>query len=344
MEPPGRLPNSLGNDEHSAKALYFLSFSFIFHFLSLSFIFVHFRSFSFIFFDFLLFSFIFFHFLLLSFIFFHFVDFSFIFFHLFSFFHFLSFSFIFIFFHFLSCSFFLLVLVFFSGAQNRFFASIASRFPVKALMSKKIFLGPSRGYPIGPFFSLVYFVMCFFISVFFFNVFLCFVFFPLFFLFSFFLYFPFVFLFRKMFLPFSFCFSFSFSRVLKICGGTPGFLGKSAHSELALFALYLLVVTFPCGIVHILVMIRLRVVFGGRRVGQVPPSYQNRQISALDETADAPQSSLFFLLSALRSPLSSLLSPSQFYKYLSLFSRNRVARRSLAGRSRVFVRAALLFS
>ena len=43
--------------------------------------------------------------------------------------------------------------------------------------------------------------------------------------------------------------------------------GKSANSELALFALYWLVVTFPCGIVHILVMIRLRVVYGGRRVG-----------------------------------------------------------------------------
>ena len=42
-------------------------------------------------------------------------------------------------------------------------------------------------------------------------------------------------------------------------------------------------------------MIRLRVVSGGRRVGQVPPSYQNRQISALDETADAPQSSLLFI-------------------------------------------------
>ena len=46
-------------------------------------------------------------------------------------------------------------------------------------------------------------------------------------------------------------------------------------------------------------MIRLRVVYGGRRVGQVLPSYQNRQISALDETADAPQSSLFSLLSFL---------------------------------------------
>ena len=70
-------------------------------------------------------------------------------------------------------------------------------------------------------------------------------------------------------------------------------LGESAHSELALFALYWLVVTFTCGIVHILVMIRLRVVHGGRRVGQVLPSYQNRQISTLDVTADAPQSSLF---------------------------------------------------
>ena len=66
-------------------------------------------------------------------------------------------------------------------------------------------------------------------------------------------------------------------------------LGKSAHSELASFALYWLVVTFPCGNVHILVMIRLRVVYGGRRVDQVLPSYQNRQISALDETAEAPQ-------------------------------------------------------
>ena len=67
-------------------------------------------------------------------------------------------------------------------------------------------------------------------------------------------------------------------------------LGKSAHSELALFALNWLV-TFPCGKVDILVMTRSRVVYGGRRVGQVLPSYQNRQISALDETADAPQSS-----------------------------------------------------
>ena len=95
---------------------------------------------------------------------------------------------------------------------------------------------------------------------------------------------------------------------------------KSAHSELASFALYWLVVTFPCGIVRILVMIRLKVV-GERRVGQVLPLYQHRQISALDETADAPQSSLL-----------SLLSSSHFYEYFSLFSRFR----SLAVPSRVF--------
>ena len=44
------------------------------------------------------------------------------------------------------------------------------------------------------------------------------------------------------------------------------------------------------------VKIRLRVEKSGRRVGQVLPSYQNRQISALDETADAPQSGLSSLL------------------------------------------------
>ena len=55
---PGGSPNSLGNIEHSEKALFFLSFSFIFfHFLSFSFIFFHFLSFSFIFFHFLSFLF-----------------------------------------------------------------------------------------------------------------------------------------------------------------------------------------------------------------------------------------------------------------------------------------------
>ena len=94
-------------------------------------------------------------------------------------------------------------------------------------------------------------------------------------------------------------------------------LGKSAHSELASFALYWLVVTFHFGIVHILVMSRLRVVYGGRRVGKVLPSYQ---ISALDETADAPQSSLLSslfssLLSSLFSLLSSLSVLSRFLMY-----------------------------
>ena len=158
-------------------------------------------------------------------------------------------------------------------------------------------------------------------------------FFPLFFLFS-------------LFIPlFSFCFHeknvsssfilflFFFVRVLKICGSTPGFLGGSAHSELALFALYWLVVTFPFGMVHILVMIKLRVVYGGRRVGQVPPSYHHRQISALDETADANQSSLF-----------SLLSSSQFFQYFFLFSTKLVLTGPSLVPSRVFPRAAPLFS
>ena len=63
---PGGSPNSLGNKEHSAKALSFLSFFFhffiFFHFLSFSFIFFHFHLLSFIFLDFLAFSFVFFHF------------------------------------------------------------------------------------------------------------------------------------------------------------------------------------------------------------------------------------------------------------------------------------------
>ena len=142
--------------------------------------------------------------------------------------------------------------------------------------------------------------------------------FPLFFHFSFFLYFPLVFFLTKCFFLFHFVSLFFFLGCSKSVAALQDSLEKKgAHSELALFALYWLVVTFPCGIVHILVMIRLRVVYGGRRVGQVLPSYQNRQISALDETADAPQSSLFSLLS------SSL----QFYLYLSLFIRIR----SLAG-------------
>ena len=74
------------------------------------------------------------------------------------------------------------------------------------------------------------------------------------------------------------------------------------------------------------VKIRLRVVYGGRRVGQVLPSYQNRQISALDETADAPQSSLLSLLSSsclvfLSFVLSCLLMSSLFVLFRLLLFR-----------------------
>ena len=114
------------------------------------------------------------------------------------------------------------------------------------------------------------------------------------------LYFLFVSLFKNCFLLFHFVSLFSFLRCPKSVAALQDSLGQIAHSELALFALCWLVVSFPCGIVHILVMIRLRVVYGRRRVGQVLPSYQNRQIGALDETADAPQSSLFSLFSSLQ--------------------------------------------
>ena len=68
---PGGSANSLGNNEHSTKALHFLSFSFLFFpFLSFSFLCL---SFSFIVFHFLSLSFIVFHCLSLSFVFFLFV-------------------------------------------------------------------------------------------------------------------------------------------------------------------------------------------------------------------------------------------------------------------------------
>ena len=154
----------------------------------------------------------------------------------------------------------------------------------------------------------------------------------MFFLFSFvfhvFIFYPFIFLFfsLKKFFLFHFVSLFSFLGYSKSVAALQDSLVKSAHSELALFALYWLVVAFPCGTVHILVTIRLRVVFGGRRVGQVLPSYQNRQISALDETADAPQSSLFSLhLSSINIYLSSPQNLS-----------SQSPRSLLAGRSRVF--------
>ena len=290
-----------------------------FHFLSFSFIFFYFLSFYFIFFFFLslflLFLFIFFHVLSRSFIFLPF------FFHFFSFLS-VFFQFSFMFFHVLSLFFplfFLLVLLLYSGAQNPFLPRLPHDFLSKLLSKKSTFWAVSGVPHRALFFSLVYFFIFFSFSFSFsisFHVF----------------YFSFVFLFF-MFPLFSFCSPlknvssffqcvslFSFLRCSKSVAALQDSFGKSSHSELALFALYWLVVTFLCGIEHILVMIRLRVVYGGRRVGQVLPSYQNRQTSALDETADAPQSSLF-----------SLLSSSQIYKYLSLFSRKLV----LAGRSRV---------
>ena len=102
------------------------------------------------------------------------------------------------FFHFFL--FFLLVLLFFSGAQNPSFASNASRFPIKAFFSEKIFIFvPSREVP---HWALFLFSRLFFICFHFFQ------FISMFFLFhSLFLYFPVVFL-LKMFLPFSFCFFF----------------------------------------------------------------------------------------------------------------------------------------
>ena len=192
-----------------------------------------------------------------------------------------------------------------------FFASIASRLLKRKLLCKKsFFCAVSGGAPLGPlFFSCLFFHFRFlfqFLSMFSF----------------FFLGFSFLIFYSIIFILF---FSFSFLGCPKSVAALQDFIGKSAHSELALFALYWIVVTFPCGIVHILVVVRLRVVYGGR-VGQVLPSYQNRQISALDETADAPQFSLFSFLSSLFSLLFSLLSflsSSQFYQYLSLFSRFR---------------------
>ena len=116
-----------------------------------------------------------------------------------------------IFFHFLSFSsipsplpFFLLFFFFLGCSKILFFASIVTRFLIKA-----------------PFFFFSF-------SFSFFTFFSCFSFFPLFFFFlHFFLYFPFVFP-EKDVSSFSILFSLFlfFSRVLKICGGTPGFLGE----------------------------------------------------------------------------------------------------------------------
>ena len=270
-------------------------------------IFFHiFFSFSFIFFSFSVhFLFIFFHFLFIFFLF--------------------SFHFLFIFFHFLSLFFcyflsFFFFLFFFYPLLKFLLFFCLDCLTISFLSSYFLqlnFLGRLGKYPIGPSFFLVY-CFIFFIFVFFsisFHVFSSF-----FFLFHF---FSFCF-FSKINVSFFFILFlfFSFVGCSKSVAALQDSLVQSAHFELALFALYWLVVTFPCGMVHIMVMIRLRVVFGGRRVGQVLPSNQNHQIGAFDETADAPQSSLFSLLFFS-------LQLSSINTYLS-----SPARSHLAGRSR----------
>ena len=137
-------------------------------------------------------------------------------------FHFLS-LFVPFFFHFLFSSCF----PFFSRVLKIFFICIdcLTISYLKLLCKKSIFWAISGGSPLGPlFFSLV---SCFFIFVLFFNFFPCFSFF-FFFSFSFFPSFSFCSPVTEMFLLFSFCFSFFFSRVLKICGDTQGFLGEKS--------------------------------------------------------------------------------------------------------------------
>ena len=64
--------------------------------------------------------------------------------------------------------------------------------------------------------------------------------------------FSFCFPFKTCFFLFHFVSLFSFLGCSKSVAALQDSLGKSAHSELALFALYWFVVTFPCGKVHIL--------------------------------------------------------------------------------------------
>ena len=173
----------------------------------------------------------------------------------FIFFHFLSFSFIvfFLFFLLSSCS------SFFSGAQNTYF--FLPWWPhdlVLKLLCQKSFFGPSREVPppIGPFFFLLFIFHVFFSFSFSFSIsFHAFPFFLCFFLFTFFIT---LFFLKKKFFLFRFVSFFSFLGCSKSVAALQDSLGKSAHSELALFALYWLVVTFHCGRVHILVMINLR--------------------------------------------------------------------------------------
>ena len=175
------------------------------------------------------------------------------------------------------------------------------------------FWAVSGGTPLGPlFFSLLFFYLkknSFSLSISFHD----FPFFPLFFLFFIFYIFSFCFPQKKSFFLFHFVSLFFFLGCSKSLAALQDSLKKSAHSELALFALYWLVVTFPCGIVHILVMIRLRVVYGGwvesylrTRIARLVPSM--RRLTHLSAVLFSRLSSLFSLLSSLFSLLSSLFS------------------------------------
>ena len=187
------------------------------------------------------------------------------------FFHFLSLFFIFLHFPslFFPCFSFFSCSSFFSAAQNPLFFCLDCLTISHKNSSKNIFWAVSKGTPVGPLFFLLSIFLFFFTFVFFFNFFPCFSFFLCF---SFF-HFSFIFL---LFFFYKKCLFFLFSGAQNLWRHSRIPLELSAHSELALFAVYCLVVTFPCGIVHILVMITLRVVYGGRRVGEVQPSYQNR--------------------------------------------------------------------
>ena len=151
--------------------------------------------------------------------------------------------------HFLSL---FLVLLLSSGALNPFFLHRPPHdFLLKLLCEKSFFLGRLWEYTIGPsFFLLSIFMFSFSCFVFFFSI----SFHVFFFLFLFSILYSFIFLCfpLKMFLPFSFCFSFFFLGCSKSVAALQDFMAKRAHSELAVFTLYWLVVTFPCGIVHIL--------------------------------------------------------------------------------------------
>ena len=145
---------------------------------------------------------------------------------------------------FLSCSCHVLVmfLSFLLCSKSSLFLPRLPHVFLLKLLCKKSFFGPYWVvvFHWALFFSLVYFSFCSLSSSF--QVLYMFCFFPLFFLL--FLYFPFVFLFNECFFLFHFVSLFSFLGCSKSLAALQDSLEKSAHSGLALFALYWLVVTF----------------------------------------------------------------------------------------------------